>query len=156
MKFSLRQKIILHFSIFMLVNGAIWLVSYCGNANMNQKLQIIEKKNDLLNTILEARRYEKNFFLRNNPGDLSEALAYITETEKKQLIIKNAFADHLDDGGELQKRSEDIKAYKDTMMTLSRLYTTGRVDMQDEKTVLLIESLKKKSNSDGPGYHDAN
>lgn len=143
MKFNLRQKIFLHFFIFMIVNGAIWGFIYYSNYIMNQKLRIIEKKNDLLNTILEARRYEKNFFLRNNPKDLFEALAYINKTEEKQRIIQDAFADHLNDGGALQKRSEDIRAYKDTMMSLSRLYAANQTGLKEENAPQLIKALKE-------------
>ena len=128
----------------MAVNGAIWVFCYYSNDIMNQKLRIIEKKNDLLNTILEARRYEKNFFLRNDQKDLEEALVYIKETENKQLHIQNAFAKHLDDGNAIRKRSENIKAYKETMITLSLLYAANQKGVIDEKTARRIESLKEK------------
>ena len=62
MKISLRQKIFLMFFILMVINGLIWFASYYVDSVLKQKLQIIDKKNILLNTILEARRYEKNFF----------------------------------------------------------------------------------------------
>jgi hypothetical protein len=92
MKFNLRQKILLHFFIFMVVNGAIWLFNYYSHSTINQKLIIIEKKKDLLDTVLEARRYEKNFFLRKNKTDLAQAISYIEKTEQKQQIIENSFS----------------------------------------------------------------
>ena len=63
MRISIRNKILLAFSIFIVISGLIWLRSYYSQHILHQKLEIIEMKNNLFNTILEARRYEKNFFL---------------------------------------------------------------------------------------------
>ncbi len=108
----------------MLVNGGIWFFSYYSNSTINQKLIIIEKKKDLLDTVLEARRYEKNFFLRNNKSDLVQALSYIEKTAEKQKIIQNDFAELLEDSVSVSRRTETIRAYKKNMEILYNVYDT--------------------------------
>ena len=122
MKFNLRQKIFLHFLIFTIVNGAIWFFSYYSNSTINQKLIIIEKKKDLLDTVLEARRYEKNFFLRKNKSDLTQALSYIEKTAEKQQIIENEFSGLLEDMTSVRQRTQTIKMYKKNMEDLYNTY----------------------------------
>ncbi|MFO7886471.1 MAG: HAMP domain-containing sensor histidine kinase [Desulfobacteraceae bacterium] len=144
MNFNLRQKIFLHFFIFFSINGAIWVFSFYSNTTMNQKLRIIEKKNDLLNTILEARRYEKNFFLKYNIKDLQESISYIEKTEKMQKNIENAFAGLLGDETSIKKRSHDITAYKNIMQDLKQIYTGDFNHVKDKQTHAKIRSLQEK------------
>ena len=63
MKISIRGKIFLAFAIFIVLSALIWMRSYYSQYLINQKIEIIDRKYDLFNAILEARRYEKNFFL---------------------------------------------------------------------------------------------
>ncbi len=46
----------------MVVNSIIWFINHYSNSTVLNTLVLIEKKRDLLDTVLEARRYEKNFF----------------------------------------------------------------------------------------------
>ena len=66
MKISIRGKIFLAFAVFIGLSALIWARSYYSQYILNQKIQIIERKYDLFNAILEARRYEKNYFLSFN------------------------------------------------------------------------------------------
>ncbi|MBT3177591.1 MAG: HAMP domain-containing protein [Desulfobacula sp.] len=145
MKFNLRQKIFLHFLIFTIVNGAIWFFSYYSNSTINQKLIIIEKKKDLLDTVLEARRYEKNFFLRKNKSDLTQALSYIEKTAEKQQIIENEFSGLLEDMTSVRQRTQTIKMYKKNMEDLYNTYDFNALEAgqlkkfkQIQDTVTLI------------------
>ena len=83
MKITLRKKIFILFCIFMAANGLIWFTGYYINHLLKQKLQIIDKKTSLLNTILEARRYEKNFFLTGDAAHLDHAIDYIGQAGEK-------------------------------------------------------------------------
>ncbi len=122
MKLKLRQKILLHFLIFMAFNSAIWFFNYYSNSKINEKLIIIEKKKDLLDTVLEARRYEKNFFLRKHKEDLAQALVYIEKTAQKQEIIEHNFASLLEDLEAVKKRTQIIADYRQQMKQLYDLY----------------------------------
>ena len=57
MKVSFKRKVILHFPTFMIISLIVLVLSYYSHYILNQKLQIIERKDTLFNIILEARRY---------------------------------------------------------------------------------------------------
>ena len=145
MKFNLRQKIFLHFLIFMVVNCAIWFFSYFSNSTINQKLNIIEKKKELLDTVLEARRYEKNFFLRNSKSDLQLAISYIEKTAEKQAVIENDFSELLEDKASVRKRTESILNYKNNLQQLydaySRTEGNGEDPLQSKEINFLQETV---------------
>ncbi|MGD8448783.1 MAG: hypothetical protein PVF36_06080 [Desulfobacterales bacterium] len=86
MKISIRGKIFLAFAIFIGFSALIWARSYYSQYILNQKIQIIERKYELLNTILEARRYEKNYFLSFDKKNILEALDYARQAEE---ILRN-------------------------------------------------------------------
>ncbi len=109
----------------MAVNGAIWFFNYYSNEKISEKLIIIEKKKDLLDTVLEARRYEKNFFLRHQKEDLEQALYYIEETARKQQIIESRYAHLLENLAPVQRRTEEISQYRLKMKALYDVYMPG-------------------------------
>ncbi|MEJ2097936.1 MAG: HAMP domain-containing protein [Deltaproteobacteria bacterium] len=92
MQTSLRKKIELTIVVYILVAGVLWFLNFQNSLTLNEKLRIIEKKEDLLNTILEARRYEKNYFLTGNSSNLKEAVAFIARAEEKleDIIARHA------------------------------------------------------------------
>ena len=81
MKVSFKRKIILHFPIFMVISLIALILSYYSHYILNQKLQIIEKKDTLFNIILEARRYEKNYFLDRSREHIEKAFSYATRAK---------------------------------------------------------------------------
>jgi len=81
MKVSFKRKVILHFPTFMIISLIALVLSYYSHYILNQKLQIIEKKDTLFNIILEARRYEKNYFLDFSRDHIEKALSYVTRAE---------------------------------------------------------------------------
>ena len=130
MRFSLRQKISFLFLVFMVVNSIIWFVNHYSNSMVLNTLVLIEKKRDLLDTVLEARRYEKNFFLRKDIKDLSQALSYICKIDEKQVLIKKEFSDLVANELSFQQRSQAINAYRTNMETLLALYKNGTVSSE--------------------------
>ena len=83
MQISIRKKVALTIVAYILVAGVLWVLNFDNSLALNEKLRIIEKKEDLLNTILEARRYEKNYFLTHDRSHLGEAVAFISKAEEK-------------------------------------------------------------------------
>ncbi len=145
MKFNLRQKIFLHFLVFLLVNSAIWVFIYYSNLTVNRKLIVIEKKKELLDLVLEARRYEKNFLLRKSIADLQQAISYVGKTHEKQAVIETDFAELLDDPVSVKKRTRTIEDYKRTLENLLAVFIaheeSGRDPEKDEEVSRLEESV---------------
>lgn len=127
MAFSLRHKISFLFLLIMVVNSSIWFMHHFSNSTVLNTLVLIEKKRDLLDTVLEARRYEKNFFLRKNIQDLSQALSYIKKTAEKQEFIEKEFSALMVKNSSIQQRTLAIKAYCTKMESLLKLYQHGSV-----------------------------
>lgn len=122
MKFSLRQKIFLHFFVFMGINALIWFLIYYNYNTLDQKLRLIETKNDLFNIILEARRYEKNFFLRNDPKDLRQAVTFAEQAMEMQQEVAEDFKGYVQDSRALNERISEIQSYQKHLASLLRVY----------------------------------
>jgi signal transduction histidine kinase len=121
MRVSLRKKILIALLVFLTIGGSIWMANYYKHYVLNQKLQILEKKDDLFNTVLEARRYEKNYFLYMEPSDLQESLAYAREAEKKLArIIENYGSYTLDRN--LENKLDNLREYEKALSDLLVLH----------------------------------
>ena len=115
MKLTLRQKVFFHFIIFTVITCTVWLLIYFSFSALNRKIQLIDGKNDLFNIILEARRYEKNFFLRHERSDLEKALSYVNQAASMQQEIENRFTGYIHDPELLKERTREIQAYRALM-----------------------------------------
>jgi two-component system NtrC family sensor kinase len=121
MRVSLRKKIIIAFSLFLITGGSLWLLNFYKHYVLNQKLQILEKKEDLFNTILEARRYEKNYFLYTETKNLEDSLSYVNQAEKKLVgIIENYGRYTLDRN--LADKLDKLRQYEKALFALLVLH----------------------------------
>jgi signal transduction histidine kinase len=130
LKISIRKKIILAISFFILVSSLVWSLNYYTHHLLTNKLQLVEEKVALLNTILEARRYEKNFFLYFNVDDLRQAVAYISAAEAKQAAIIDKFGKAAD-GLALPPALNEMKAYRQLFASLSDTFAGKPVDQEE-------------------------
>jgi len=124
MKISIRGKIFLAFVIFIAISGLIWARSYYSQYILNQKIQIIERKYDLLNTILEARRYEKNYFLSFDKKNIIEALNYIRQAENILRDILTRYSKYTL-AQNLDERIAELVTYKNSLANLLKLQEQG-------------------------------
>ena len=142
MKISIRKKVILAFSLFILVGGLIWSLNYYKSGILNRKLQIIEQKDTLLNIILEARRYEKNYFLSSEVDSLRDALSYIIQAEKRLNYIVDQYGRYTL-ARNLDQKIHELKAKKNSMIVLTGFYNEdGSLKMTEH----VIEKLSKAQN----------
>ena len=89
----------------------IWFLNYYKYQLITEKLQIIEKKDHLFNKILEARRYEKNYFLFHNPDDLSQSIAYVGEAQTRLMEIIEAHGQYTLDR-DLESGLKELDQYR--------------------------------------------
>jgi len=117
----MRRKIIIAISLFLILSGFIWSLAYYKHLILNQKLQILEKKDNLFNIILEARRYEKNYFLYLGPENLEDALGYARKSvEKLNGIIGDYGRFTL--ATNLQENLDDLRKYENALSSLLELH----------------------------------
>jgi signal transduction histidine kinase len=116
-KGNIRKKIGISFAFFILVSSLVWSLNYYNHYLLTQKLQFMDAKAELLNTVLEFRRYEKNFFLYFNAGDLKQAASYVADAEKKQAAIITKYQKYSDEKN-LGSHLADLKKYKSLLSLL--------------------------------------
>jgi len=115
--FRIRRKIILAF-LFCFLSVLIFAVlSFQVHREIGHRLRLVEVADDLVNNILEVRRFEKNFFLYKQRSSLAEALSYANRVE-------NLYLRHEEDIVRLTKednRSPFLKVlarYKETLLRI--------------------------------------
>jgi signal transduction histidine kinase len=116
----------------MLINGLIWGVSYYKHYILTQKLHIIEKKDNIFNTILEARRYEKNYFLYLIREDLENALQYIRQAEIKMGELMQTYGKYVL-AGDLNEKLSGIQVYKDSLAALLTSYGSSSLKIDPNR-----------------------
>jgi len=141
MKISIREKIFLAFVIFIGLSALIWARSYYSQYILNQKIQIIERKYDLLNTILEARRYEKNYFLSFDKENIVQALDYARQAEE---ILRNLLTKYgkYTLAKNLDQRINEVVTYKESLVDLLKLQEEGHLVVPPD-TIELIRKQGK-------------
>ena len=136
MKISIRKKIFLAFAIFISLSALVWAHSYYSQYILNQKIQIIERKYDLFNAILEARRYEKNYFLSFDKENIVQALGYARQAEEilREILTqygKYTLAKNLDES------IAELLTYKESLTNLLKLQEEGHL-LAPPDTIKLI------------------
>ncbi|MGA2226008.1 MAG: hypothetical protein ABSH41_16355, partial [Syntrophobacteraceae bacterium] len=69
---NIRQKVMVGFAILVIIICSFGTVSFQYLREVEGKQRFVEVADDLRDSILEARRYEKNFLLYGSAEDLNE------------------------------------------------------------------------------------
>ena len=136
MKISIRGKIFLAFLIFIGLSALIWARSYYSQYILNQKIQIIERKYDLFNSILEARRYEKNYFLSFDKENIVQALDYARQAEEILRDILSTYGKYTL-AKNLDQSITELVTYKESLVNLLKLQEEGHLVVPQD-TIELI------------------
>ncbi len=83
--FKIRRKIIQAFLFCFLSVFIFAILGFQVHREIGYRLRVVEVADDLVNNILEVRRFEKNFFLYKQRSSLEEALSYSSRVEKLYL-----------------------------------------------------------------------
>jgi len=83
-RLNIRRRVFLGMLLSVLAVGLIGTFSYHSLAQIERKMGFVEIVDDLANTILEIRRYEKNYMLYGHQEDFDESRAY---TAKAHAIL---------------------------------------------------------------------
>ncbi len=102
---NLQYKLNLFIYLGILILLLNFPVLYLGVTNVNQGIRHLELTEDLYNTILEMRRYEKNFLLYHNKESLESTKYYLG-------LARNSFSKKLSYSGKSCARMECIQLEK--------------------------------------------
>ena len=85
---KIRDKLFLGFGFYIIFAVLCGLFAYKDLRTITSRLDLVEAADDLTNTILEARRYEKNYFLFKDENSLAEFHKYLNALKKSILNIR--------------------------------------------------------------------
>jgi len=85
--FSIRKKVILGFALSMIAFVGVGIIAYRNLLTIERKIVFVVRGHELHDTLLEARRYEKNFLLYGDRENCEEALAYLERGKEEYLRI---------------------------------------------------------------------
>jgi len=83
---KIRDKLFLGFGLYIMLALILGSFAYKEIRKIGTRLSLVETADDITNTILEVRRYEKNFLLYRDPEDFREMKKYLT-------ILKDSIED---------------------------------------------------------------
>ena len=84
---SIRKKVILGFALSMVAFVGVGIIAYRNLLTVERKIGFVVKGHELHDTLLEARRYEKNFLLYGGKENLEEAIANLERGKQVYLRI---------------------------------------------------------------------
>ena len=126
---TIRGKII-YFSILCLVAASVVTALFYQNAfSLRRKIYSIERFDDLLNDILEVRRYEKNFIFYRDTSSIKEGAAYLIKIDKDFNILKDDIVGIVG-SAECQAFSRYLAGYN---KSLTDIVNTKDTDIDPEK-----------------------
>ncbi len=129
---TIRGKIISFFIICLAFAGLLTLLYYENAFSLRRKIVAIERFDDLLNGVLELRRYEKNFILYRNTSSLEEGLAYLEQVANDFQTLKAEITE-ITGAGETAAFGTTLARYKQILDDFIGLEATGGSPVLEEK-----------------------
>ncbi len=122
--FKIRRKIILTFFFCFLSVLIFAVLSFQIHLEIGQRLKFVEVADDLVNNILEVRRFEKNFFLHKEYNSLVQAMEYADHVQ--ELYLKNeAHILRLTPDGQNFSFPQTLSKYKETLKSIQLQMSQG-------------------------------
>jgi len=118
--FRIRRRIIQAF-LFCVLGVLIFAgLSFQAHREIGRRLRLVELADDLVNNILEIRRFEKNFFLYKETASLREARAYLQRVDEiccrqEEEILK------LQKGPQQVKFHETLQQYQNAIVQIETI-----------------------------------
>jgi len=153
---SIKGKIFILFAVTFLSIGVLAGLNYWSLSTVSQRLLLGEKYDDLLNNILEVRRYEKNYFFYNDANSLSEGIVYLESIDvlagelagDMALVAGSAqqqrFMDLLSRYGQAMRAlAKSGGAGQETLRNLGKSLTEAADDIRRQKRERAHKALKQ-------------
>lgn len=78
---SIKGKILVVFGMTFVLIGALTALNYWNLSTLKKRMELSERYDDLLNNILEVRRFEKNYLIYSDKQNLSESKEYLNHID---------------------------------------------------------------------------
>jgi len=146
---KIRDKLFLGFGFYIFLAALLGLFAYNELRTIGRGLALVEVADDITNNVLEVRRYEKNFLLYRDQGNLRELTDYLALLKQnianiQQEIVSEIGGDHY----EFIKRS--LAEYEGLVAALAKNFQT-----QGELTEMVRDLGREAERSLRGGDHEA-
>jgi len=139
-KLSIRKKIFISFGLLVLLTLIGTSFGYYRYHLLYQKLHLVEYKNNMLNMILEARRYEKNFFLTQDIAHLKSAKEYAEKSKEILTDIKKKYGEYAHSNN-LDEQMRMLRQYESGLNIIIHSVQRAR-KVSEEMELTQIENFK--------------
>jgi signal transduction histidine kinase len=112
---KIRDKLFLGFGLYILLAVILGFFAYKELRMISTRLVLVETADDLTNTILEVRRYEKNFLLFKDSESLAELQKYLVTLKNSIAAIQTEIV--------LEIGSDNYRMMKSAIAEYERLIT---------------------------------
>ncbi|MBF0127973.1 MAG: hypothetical protein HQM02_12295, partial [Magnetococcales bacterium] len=118
---SLGHRILIGLLLFGTILLAISYQLSLETRKIHQQAMADHSFLSLLNTVLEVRRFEKNYFMFHERNYFDSALSYLDQAEHQLLEYRTAFLARPDGATVLNEMSSLVKAYREKFLQYSTL-----------------------------------
>ncbi|MBF0495801.1 MAG: HAMP domain-containing protein, partial [Deltaproteobacteria bacterium] len=115
---NIRQKVMVGLTVCILAVGFIGVISYIYLSKIQYKQHVVEIADDLSNTILEIRRYEKNYLLYGSSDDIKENQRYVKQGLEVLANISSE-SQYVHDRHLLKQLETEFVAYRQVMIQMA-------------------------------------
>lgn len=140
-RISIRKKITYSFYFLLLIMVSTVVFAYGIVNQVEHKVIFVEIIDDFLNTTLEFRRFEKNYFLYGQEKDYEENQQYLQKMDTSLLTHKKILTD-LVDPKVVEDLTFTIAEYKKNITKLHTLIKTDKSQGQAQKQAHLEELVR--------------
>jgi signal transduction histidine kinase len=135
---KIRDKLFFGFGLYILLAVILGFFAYKELRTIGTRLTLVETADDITNTILEVRRYEKNFLLYKDSTSLGELQQYLA-TLKKNI-------DHIETEIILELGSGNYETMRRAISEYERLIEAIAANLQSqEEQVALVRDAGRKA-----------
>lgn len=141
--FKIRRRVITTF-LFCVLSVLIFAVfSFQVHREIGHRLKLLELTDDLFHNILEARRFEKNFFLYKQPASLSEAFSHVQRVEELYQGHEQEILRLKSDPRDPEFRRTLLR-YKEVLLQIESLFQQPVSERGSQNFLRLEESLRNQ------------
>ncbi|MDA8100954.1 MAG: ATP-binding protein [Nitrospiraceae bacterium] len=146
---KIREKLLVGFGLYMLLAVVLGFFAYKELRTIGTRLKLVETADDITNTMLEVRRFEKNFLLYRDPANLDALRSYLGTLKDS---IDNIQAEIITEIG-----IDDFTMLKRTLAEYERIFEliAANYNSQGELAELVRRRGRAVEQGLAPGLHEA-